>query len=522
MPIVLIYVLACHTTCQLNIWPWLQVLEEVHDEHHAEEAVKDPDDIEEGHEEMHDDHPGVDAAKKKIEKKLRKKIHETQSVLHLVSHHVTGGKPKKASASPDLGDGSAPSLLSQMLTRTIETVSHALFMIFTCSPILVCNALFKTGIDKFGSFAMNSGMCPHGAVVHYFHAAMLGASIMSWILLLSLILHYIAHEFGDVEHSGCFAKLMKHPVPRFLFHSWTGFSYIQGCMFWMSAVMVNLFVLAGAMGLVLHLFTNMFMVTAVIGVTATCYYQYLFFAGIVNEVMGEIHHANVIMDDLVDALGKRLMALRLKKHDPLSCPEKVKKDKKKQKNMQKAILMVQSSFSNCVTHQLHEAGFGPKEFAIQLGGALAGAGILISIIYSGMKAAHLFGKAVEAAGSALAGGAFAVMNASEKKPKGKGPPKFPPQIQMGIDGLNEALQLTVHDSVVDLVYMLRHDSHCVEVVTGAIVQAEKDLAEENEDPWAKKNADAFLKQAKQGLKSGKKKVKKHDKEKAAKLAAASK
>ena len=72
--------------------------------------------------------------------------------------------------------------------------------------------------------------------------------------------------------------------------------------------------------------------------------------------------------------------------------------------MQKAILTVRSGFSNTLTHELHEHGFGPKEFLIQIFGALLGAGVIIGIVYSAMKSAHLFGKAVEAAGSALAGG----------------------------------------------------------------------------------------------------------------------
>merc|ERR1712010_59245 len=142
------------------------------------------------------------------------------------------------------------------------------------------------------------------------------------------------------------------------------------------------------------------------------YFQYLFFSGIIGEVYSEVHHAHVIMDDLVDALNKRLMHLRLKKVDKHEDPEKAAKQKKKISRMQKAILMVQSAFTNCVTHELHEHGFGPKEFLIQLSIALSGAAVIILIIYSGMKAAHAFGKAVQAAGSALAGGAFAVMNAS--------------------------------------------------------------------------------------------------------------
>jgi hypothetical protein len=140
-----------------------------------------------------------------------------------------------------------------------------------------------------------------------------------------------------------------------------------------------------------------------------------------------------------------------------------------------------------------------------------------------MKSAHLFGKAVDAAGSALAAGAFAVMNQS-KKPVKKGPPKFPPSIQLAIEDLNVALQMVVKDSVCDLVFMLRHEGHCIEIITGAINQAEKDMNEEKEDAWAKKNAQAFIKTAKEGLKAGQKKTKDHkakkQEEKAAKKALA--
>jgi len=278
------------------------------------------------------------------------------------------------------------------------------------------------------------------------------------------------------------------------------------------------FVISGGVGLVLHLFTNMFMVTAILGLATTAYLQFCFFAEIVSEVHEEIHHAQVIMEDLVQALSKRLMALRLKGHDG-EHPEKAAKNAKKIADMQKAILMVRSGFSNCVTHELHEHGFGPKEFVIQIGAGLLGAGVVVTIVYSGMKAAHLFGKAVEAAGSALAGGAMVVMNSSKAKPPKKGPPKFPPKIMLAITSLNDALLLTVTDSVCDLVYMLRHESHCIDIINGGIAQAEKDMAEEKEDAWAQKNAQGFIKAAKEGLKAGQKRVKQHAKDKAAKKAA---
>merc|ERR1712086_605806 len=194
--------------------------------------------------------------------------------------------------------------------------------------------------------------------------------------------------------------------------------------------------------------------------------------------------------------------------------------KKKIHGMQKAILTVRSGFSNTLTHELHEHGFGPKEFLIQIFGALLGAGVIIGIVYSAMKSAHLFGKAVEAAGSALAGGAMLVMNSSKKEVK-KGPPKFPPSVQLAIDNLNVVLQTVVKDSVCDLVYMLRHEGHCQQIVADAIKQAEKEMAEEDKEgsAWAKKNAQAFVKSANDGLKAGLKKVKDHNKEKAEKKAA---
>ena len=400
----------------------------------------------------------------------------------------------------------------------METTAHALVMVVTCGPILVANFLFKEGIEQFGRFGLDSGMLPPHSIAYYFHIFMLISSVICWLLLFSLILHYISHEFTGKAIPVC-KMLMQNPISKFFFKSWTGFYYLQLIMFWMSSVMLCVFAISGAVGLILHLFSNMFMVTALIGLGTTAYLQFCFFAEIVSEVHAEIHHAQIIMEDLVAALAKRLMALRLKGHDG-EHPEKAAKLKKKISDMQKAILMVQSGFSNCVTHELHEAGFGPKEFAMQIGGALVGASVIVTIVYSGMKAAHLFGKAVEAAGSALAGGALAVMNASKGKPPKKGPPKFPPKVQLAITKLNEALQILVKDSVTDLVYMLRHESHCQDILTGALAEAKKDMDEEKEDAWAQKNAQEFIKSANEGLKAGKAKVSKHKKEKAAKKAKA--
>lgn len=372
----------------------------------------------------------------------------------MVSNAANGGKPKAQAEHPDLDAVAGPSLVSQVWDRTVETMAHCLVMVVTCCPILLANYLFRQGLDQFGRFGLDCGMLPAHAVVWYFHFFMLLSSVICWLLLLSLTLHYLSHEFQGQAFPIC-SVLLRHPAAHFLFKTWTGFSYLQGAMFWMSSVMVCVFVISGLVGLVLHLFTNMFFVTSLIGMVATGYIQFTFFAAIVAEVHGEIHHAQVVMDKLVDALSKRLMHLRLKKPAPDEPEAKTAARAKKVREMQKAILLVRSSFSNCVTHQLHEHGFGPKEFLINIGVGLAGASVIVLIVYSGMKAAHLFGKAVAAAGSALAGGAMAVMNASKEKPKKKGPPEFPPKIQLAIEGLNTALLLMVSDSVSDLVYMIR-------------------------------------------------------------------
>ena len=44
----------------------------------------------------------MDAAQKKVDKKLLKKIMETQGFLHVVSHHASGGKSKKSAEHPEL------------------------------------------------------------------------------------------------------------------------------------------------------------------------------------------------------------------------------------------------------------------------------------------------------------------------------------------------------------------------------------------------------------------------------------
>lgn len=493
------------------------VLHQIHDEHHDEHADAAEHDPE--HEpDMHDDHPAIAKAQKKAKKRLKAQIYENQGVLHLVSSIAKGGKSSKMAEHPDLDSVSGPTIFSQIMIRTTETIAHALLMVLTCSPVLIANYFFKQGLTQFGRFGLNSGMLPYGAVAYYFHTFMLFSTLICVILLLSLIFHYISHEFNGEQLPIC-KILMQNPISQFMFKSWTGFSYLQAAMLWMSSIMISIFILSGAMGLVLHLFTNMFMVTSLIGVGATAYVQFTFFAEIVKEVHGEIHHANVIMDDLVEALSKRLMHLRLKPHDENEPAEKTRKRKKKVHEMQKAILLVRSGFSNCVKHELHEHGFGPKEFLINIGAGLAGAAVIIAIVFSAMKSAHLFGKAVDAAASALAGGAMVVMNSS-KKPEKKGPPKFPPSVALAIEDLNIALQLVVHDSVADLVLMLRHESHCIDLITGAITTAEQEMSKEDgSDAWAKKNALAFIKTARDGLKTGIKNAKLHNAKKAEEKAA---
>eukprot|EP00656_Telonema_subtile_P004595 TRINITY_DN12099_c0_g1_i1.p1 TRINITY_DN12099_c0_g1~~TRINITY_DN12099_c0_g1_i1.p1 ORF type:complete len:600 (+),score=184.40 TRINITY_DN12099_c0_g1_i1:152-1951(+) len=201
-----------------------QILLEVHDEHHAEEAANaehlDPED----HVDMHDDHPAVATAQKKIEKKLRHKIYETQGVLHVVSEYARGGKSRKAGANPDLAAMAEPSLCSKLLERTQETLAHVLIMIVTCAPILVCNVLFKQGLVQFGSFAVDSGMLPNHTVVYYLHLFMLIASLICWILLCSLIFHYLCQEFGEGHPGTVWHSFSHNPAVHFFFTTWTGFS----------------------------------------------------------------------------------------------------------------------------------------------------------------------------------------------------------------------------------------------------------------------------------------------------------
>lgn len=92
---------------------------------------------------------------------------------------------------------------------------------------------------------------------------------------------------------------------------WTGFSYLQGLCFFMSCVVLTTFLMYAAIGLLLHFFTNMFAVTAILGSGAAVFANFKKIENVVNTVHGEISHASIIMDHLKDTLTRKVIELAL-------------------------------------------------------------------------------------------------------------------------------------------------------------------------------------------------------------------
>ena len=69
------------------------------------------------------------------------------------------------------------------------------------------------------------------------------------------------------------------------------------------------FILNAAVGLLLHFFTNMFTVTAILGSAAAVWANFKKIEAVVNTVHGEISHAGIIMDHLKTSLTRRILEL---------------------------------------------------------------------------------------------------------------------------------------------------------------------------------------------------------------------
>eukprot|EP00656_Telonema_subtile_P038948 TRINITY_DN44106_c0_g1_i1.p1 TRINITY_DN44106_c0_g1~~TRINITY_DN44106_c0_g1_i1.p1 ORF type:complete len:441 (+),score=143.96 TRINITY_DN44106_c0_g1_i1:88-1410(+) len=130
------------------------------------------------------------------------------------------------------------------------------------------------------------------------------------LLMLSLILHYLFAEF-DGARFPCLKPLTRNKYAVWLLVQWQGFNFLQLFCFWCSMVSACMFFICGALGLLLHFFTNMFAVTALVGTSVAVYSNFTKIEAIVNLVHGEIAHAGTIMDFLKDGLMRRIIEISL-------------------------------------------------------------------------------------------------------------------------------------------------------------------------------------------------------------------
>ena len=215
-------------------------------------------------------------------------------------------------------------------------------MILSTAPVSLLRAFFQRGTTEFGSIllarclvvsvgcrwvGLDSGFFPHHSVVDTIHIAFVLSQSMFVLLMTSLMLHYLFAEF-DGTRFPCMRALTRNRFAIWLLVQWRGFNYLQAACFWMSAVVSFAFIISACIGLLLHLFNQMFAgasimlapgclphrccaVTALVGTVIAVYSNFLRIEAVVNMVHMNIAHAGTIMDHLKDGLTQRIIELTL-------------------------------------------------------------------------------------------------------------------------------------------------------------------------------------------------------------------
>jgi len=194
--------------------------------------------------------------------------------------------------------------------RAKTTLSHILVMALSTLPVTMLRFFFRQGISKFGYLGVDSGIITAGLIQRVIQLMFLLSFTLFNILLLGLILHYFFHEF-DGSRFPWLRKFTRSKFAKWLLVQWTGFSYIQATCFFMSTFCVVLFSINAAGGLMLHFFTNMLAVTALLGTAAAAYANFKSIEAVLELVHSEIRSAGVIMESIKAGLTQRIIELAL-------------------------------------------------------------------------------------------------------------------------------------------------------------------------------------------------------------------
>ena len=260
----------------------------------------------------------------RMENRLMESLNREQGVLHFVGNQVngTGGTaipPMPGSTMDSLG----PSAFEMIMSKTQTTIAHVVLLALSTMPVTMLRVGFFQGVEQFGYLGVDSGIIGTDYIINTIRFMFRLSFLLFNILLVGLALHYFFKEF-DGERFPWLRQFTRSKTAKWLLVQWTGFSYLQFACFYMSAIVVVVFCINAFVGLLLHFFTNMFMVTALMGTGAAIYANYQNLEGVINLVHTNIQSASVIMESLKEGLTRRIVELAVSEQKMVADKQKLK------------------------------------------------------------------------------------------------------------------------------------------------------------------------------------------------------
>lgn len=248
--------------------------------------------------------------KERMDMRLIEAIGGEQGVLHFVTNQVTGtqGQQQMPAMSGSAMEAVGPTTVDLMLARAKTTLGHITLMALSTLPCVMLRFCFRVGIERFGYLGVDSGIIAAGVIQKTIQFTFVLSFVLFNIMLIGLALHYFFHEF-DGKRFPWLRQFTRSKFAKWLLVQWTGFSYLQAACFSMSMFVIVIFLLNAAVGLILHFFTNMFAVTAIVGTGVAAYANFKSVEGVINLVMSEIGSAGTIMESVKSGLTQRIIEL---------------------------------------------------------------------------------------------------------------------------------------------------------------------------------------------------------------------
>lgn len=467
----------------------------------------------------------IEILKRDINDKLMLKIKKEQGLLHVVSHGINSHIVKSPITSADSQMMQfAPSCYDQFVFRTQEVFFHVLVIMFTT---LVTPQLFHCGFIKglqaYGTHGMASGIFADKATYGWFHWAVGLNWYLNVGLMCCLVFHYIGAEFD-----GTFFPWLK-PITRskifvYTFIKWQFFTEIQVFHIWITMLIFSLFLLAAAMGLVLHFFTNMFSFTAITATIVAVFSQFKDVMGKLDQVRLQVSHHQILMDTIHDHLMTQLLEMRVlasanlsDKHRAVFMPALVQIDSDhdgsvtrpefeakfgkltdeewldidnssqdgvvnisefeafKRSKLQKSVLLVRSAFEHAVSQTLQEHGFSQWKIILAVLSLLIAIALILGILVLLMKSANAVGAVSATVSSGISALSIALFNMNAKS-KDKDEDGIDVKVEKAIDDINTRLNKMGGMAITDLVLMLRFFPQCIDTIGQGIEEAKAVLS----------------------------------------------